>query len=79
MMTEPGDPLFRLFHRYNKLVRRGLVQPLVCSTCEFAYITGADKEDELVLKCFVCDKVVKPGITTIGNVRAVVTEHFMEE
>ncbi len=78
MMTEPSDPLFQLFHRYNKLVRRGLVQPLMCKTCAVPYVTAVDKNDELVLKCFSCSSVVTPGIGTIGNVRAVVMEHFSE-
>lgn len=78
-MMEPGDPLFRLFHRYNKLVRRGLVQPLKCYTCGNPFVTAANEKDELVLRCLVCETTTAPGITTIGNVRAVVTEHFEDE
>jgi len=79
MMMEPGDPLFKMFHRYNKLVRRGLVQPLKCRTCATPFVTGINGDDELVLRCLACDTTTVPGITTIGNVRAVVKEHFSED
>jgi hypothetical protein len=79
MMMEPGDALFRLFHRYNKLVRRGLVRPLVCKSCATPYITAVDGDDELILRCLACPSDVTPGIDTIGKVRAVVTEHFLDE
>lgn len=71
------DPIFALFHKYNKLVRRGLVQPLRHS-CGFPYITAADDNDFLVLKCYTCDSVTVPGLGIIGNVKAVVTEHFVK-
>lgn len=78
-MTEPSDAMFKLFHRYNKLVRRGLVQPLMCKICATPYVTGLNGEDELVLKCLVCPQEVVPGIDTIGQVYSVVTEHFVDE
>lgn len=78
-MMEPSNNTFRLFHRYNKLVRRGLVQPLTCKACGFAYITSADEEDNLVLECYTCDSKTRPGLGTIERVMAVVSEHFVEE
>lgn len=78
-MIEPGQPIFRLFHRYNKLVRRGLVKPLACKTCSSLLTTALGDNDELVLKCFVCDSSTVPGLATISDVRAVVTEHFEDE
>ncbi len=79
MMTEPSDELFKLFHRYNKLVRRDLVKPLTCKTCGVPYITGLNSKDELILRCLGCPADVTPGIGTISTVRAVVTEHFLNE
>lgn len=78
MMMEPSDEIFRLFHRYNKLVRRGLAKPLTCTVCDTRLITALDDEDELVLKCFTCASSTRPGLARLGNVRAVVTEHFVE-
>jgi ribosomal protein L44E len=72
------EELFKLFHKYNKLVRRQLIQPLKCSSCGFPYITALGGNDELVLECTVCETQTTPGLATIGNVRAVVKEHFLE-
>lgn len=78
MANEQSDPIFHMFHRYNKLVRRNLVQPLSCKTCETDLITGLGKDDTLVLKCMFCQSTTTPGGETLSRVRAVVSEHFME-
>lgn len=72
------DPIFNLFHRYNKLVRRQLVKPLA-HDCGTPFITGLDDTDGLVLVCVACDVNIEPGANTIANVRAVVKEHFEDE
>ena len=77
-MIEDLD-LFRSFHRYNKLVRRQLVKSLDCKTCGTPYITAADSHDDLILRCLVCAADVSPGLDTISRVRAVVSEHFIDE
>lgn len=79
-MTE--ENLFPLFHAYNKLVRRGLVKALACD-CGNNFVTSIDKktmiDDEvLILECYFCGTMMRPGETTISNVRAVVQEHFMD-
>ena len=79
---EDDENLFPLFHAYNKLVRRGLVKPLTCD-CGDPLVTSIDKrtmidEEVLLLECYGCGTIVRPGLDTIGDVRAVVTEHFME-
>lgn len=74
-MTEQ-DPIFQLFHRYNKLVRRGLVKPLTCPSCDGQYSYGYGEDDILVLNCYRCGSSKSPGVDTLGNVRAVVMEHF---
>lgn len=77
------ENLFPLFHAYGKLVRRGLVKQLTC-TCGDPLVTSIDKnrpmieEDVLILECYGCGTLVRPGLETIQNVRAVVTEHFLE-
>lgn len=78
MMMEPSDATFRMFHRYNRLVRRQLVQPLTHS-CGAVYVTGLDKNDELVLRCLQCNTEISPGMDTLERVYAVVTEHFVND
>lgn len=68
-----------MFHRYNKLVRRQMVKPLECEVCGLELITGLGDDDELVLKCFMCDTNIVPGVGTLDRVNAVVKEHFLDE
>lgn len=72
------DPTFELFHKYNKLVRRQLARPLICQKCEGFLVTQQDKNGDLVLKCYACNSVISPGLGMIGNIRAVVKEHFSD-
>lgn len=76
---EPSDETFRLFHRYNKLVRRGLTKPLACNRCATNYIVAVGDDDKLILRCLTCNSKVVPGIGTIANVDAVVKEHFLDD
>lgn len=76
-MTDNEENLFPVFHKYNKLVRRNLVKPLLCQCGEPA-ITALGDDDELVLNCFSCGAITTPGIDTIDNVKAVVSEHFID-
>lgn len=78
-MMEPNSEEFRLFHRYNKLVRRQMVKPLTCAVCDTPLITALGPEDELVLECIGCDTAIAPGVGTIDKVRAVVKEHFIDD
>jgi hypothetical protein len=74
------ENLFPLFHAYNKLVRRGLTKPLTCD-CGETQVTTLEKvgdDDLLLLECYSCGTTTRPGLTTINNVRAVVTEHFLD-
>ena len=72
------DPLFEIFHKYSRLVRRNLVRPLACKHCKGPVFTALGENDELVLYCAMCDSSVTPGLDTISNVTAVVKEHFSE-
>lgn len=66
---------FQVFHRYNRLVRRGLAKPLT-HACGQVYVTGFGVDDEPVLKCLYCDSVTVPGQRLYDDIRAVVKEHF---
>jgi len=68
---------FQVFHRYNRLARRGIVEPLRCPYCEEEVVTRA-QGDQPVLQCFNCDLVVDPGVGLYDRIRAVVTEHFLD-
>lgn len=75
-VTQYSDMDFQTFHLYNRLVRRGLVKPLVCRHCDDPYVLRESEQGDPVLQCFACDALVQPGLTTWNNVRAVVKEHF---
>jgi hypothetical protein len=65
------------FHRYNRLVRRGLTRPLLCPHCEQEYTLRATEDAEPVLQCFNCDSWVQPGLGLYDKIKAVVKEHYV--
>lgn len=67
---------FQTFHKYNRLVRRGLVKPLTCPVCETEYVLRVSEHDDPVLQCFPCDSLTQPGLNLWNNVQAVVKEHL---
>lgn len=67
---------FQTFHLFNRLVRRGLVKPLVCRVCEDPLVLRQAETGEPALQCFACNSIVQPGLNTWLDVRAVVKEHF---
>lgn len=69
------EQIFKIFHRYNKLVRRQLVKPLT-HDCGQNYMTRIGDSDMLYLWCPACNVEVAPGMETINTVRSVVKEHF---
>lgn len=71
------DENFDLFHKYNRLVRRSLVKPVSCTTCNGTLTTSLGKDDELVLVCYSCDYELVPGTALIDEIRAIVKEHFV--
>ena len=68
---------FQTYHKYRRLVRRGLAPALCCATCEFELVLGIGPKDEPVLKCYTCNSTITPGKDTNDKVRAIVTEHFL--
>lgn len=63
---------FPTFHRYRRLVRRGLAEPLRCGTCETEYVLMVGEEDEPLLKCFTCNSLTQPGLALYDRVKEAV-------
>lgn len=64
----------RYYHKYNKLVRRGLTKPLT-HRCGTEYTLRATEDAEPVLQCFGCNTMVQPGLALYEQIKAVVKEH----
>lgn len=67
---------FQIFHRYNRLVRRGQAKPLTCPHCESVYTLRTTEDAEPVLQCLTCDSLVQPGLALYQNIKAVVKEFY---
>ena len=64
------------FHKYNRLVARGLTKPLACSHCGTEYILRATEDGDPVLWCIGCPATVQPGLAMYENILSVVKEHM---
>lgn len=64
---------FQIFHRYNKLVRRGLTKPINCN-CGHEYALMND-DGEPALRCWYCNTLTHPGKGLYDELVAVVNEH----
>jgi hypothetical protein len=67
---------FKIFHDYNKLVRRGAAEPLTCEACHTTYVVSIGANDEPILKCFVCNTQVRPGLRVKSEMRRIIDEYF---
>lgn len=67
---------FKVFHRYRRLARRGIVEPLCCPDCQAEFVLRITEDDEPALQCFACATVVHPGGRLYNDIEAVVKEHF---
>lgn len=67
------EMLFQPFHDYNRMVRRGAAEPLLCEHCgtEFT-LRMAAFTDAPVLQCFGCGALVNPGKRVYDDVCAAV-------
>ena len=68
---------FQVFHDYNKLVRRGLAEPLRCSACGAEPVLGIDarsKEIQPLFKCYHCGALTSPGLNVYDACRDKVKE-----
>lgn len=68
---------YQTFHKYNRLVRRGLTKPLCCPHCDNEFTLRLGKEDKPELQCFNCNTLTLPGKNLYDRVRSVVREHFV--
>lgn len=64
------------FHRYNRLVRRDIVKPLMHDICDNEYVLRATEDAEPVLQCTWCNTLTQPGLAEYNRIKAVVKEHF---
>lgn len=69
---------FQTFHKYNRLVRRGDAQPLLCANCGNEVVTRLGELDTVRLWCYTCGASTVPGLDTCDMVRAVVEEFYLE-
>lgn len=76
-MMEPNDELWRIFHRYNKLVKQNLVPPVMHDFCGNPMVTRLGKNDTLALWCADCDAYVIPGLAFVERVSAQVEEFYL--
>lgn len=68
---------FDVFHAYNRLVRRGLVDPLTCPNDgkELALMGKRLMETDSVydytpaLKCFYCGTLTEPGLALYNRIK----------
>lgn len=67
-----------LVHRYQRLVRLGDARPFTCPDCQQELVFLPDIEDEPVLWCAYEDHGYTPGLQFWGDVRAVVSEFYLE-
>ncbi len=52
---------FSVFHKYNRLVRRGMAKPIQCS-CGAEPVVSIGVNEEPVLKCYSCGSRITPGL-----------------
>lgn len=70
---------WELVHKYNRLVRREIAEPIRCPDCQSEYVSRLGPEDEPVLHCILCDRRLIIGQRVYDKMRAVVTQYFSEE
>lgn len=67
---------FKPFHDYNKMVRRGAAEPLVCEACYTELTVRVGKDDEPYLQCFGCDSTYRPGQRVYEELERVTKDYF---
>lgn len=68
---------FQVFHKYNRLVRRGLAEPLLCPNDDNRLVVAIGEDDEPMLHCYFCDTNIKPGLRLYERIRAIVSEYYV--
>jgi len=64
--------------RYNGLVRDGQARPFTCPDCSNALQTARSDNDDVVLVCPYDNSAFRPGANWWGDVKAVVSEFYIE-
>ena len=64
----------RVFHKYNRLAKRGIVSPLSCNVCDNEYVLRASEDADPLLQCFYCDRIIQPGLGMYDRIKAVLSE-----
>lgn len=68
---------FQVFHKYNRLVRRGQAAPLACGRCNQQLVVRLGPEDQPALDCTTCNSRTLPGMAIYDRVLAQVQEFFI--
>lgn len=67
---------FDVFHKYRRLVARGILEPLKCPSCDVEYTVRIGAFDEPVLECFSCNSLLQPGGRLYNDMKAEVERVF---
>lgn len=70
--------MWELFHSYRRLVNEGKVKPITCPDDGVKVITVLDPDDEtdsVSLWCPGCNTTIRPGLSVLDQIKAVVAEH----
>ena len=65
---------FEVLHKYNKLVRREMAEPLTCEQDGWDYTVRLGDDGEPVLKCYACGGRLTPGEKMYAEIQRVVEE-----
>ena len=66
---------FEVFHKYNRLVRRGQA-PRLTHSCGKEFFLQLGKDDEPALYCAWCNIVSSPNLSVYREIEKTVQEHF---
>ena len=66
-------------HRYQRLVRRGIAEPVMCPDCRIEYVKKIGRDDEPVFYCLRCRGTLVPGVRMMDQMRDLVKQYFSEE
>lgn len=69
---------WQLLHRYKGLVKVGQARDFLCPECHNSLQSLRDNDSNPVLWCPYDDSVFVPGAEFWGDVKAVVTEYYLE-
>lgn len=69
---------FQVFHKYNRLVRRGQAAPLACGRCNQELVLRLGPEDQPALDCMFCNSRILPGMAMYDGILAQVQEFFIQ-